>query len=425
MKNISIFILLLSPFTLCGQWINYNTPSNELLTEISFINKDTGYCVGTNGLILQTINGANTWTQQQYQFGINNYLLAVEFSSPDTGYVGGGLGIFKTVDAGSNWSLILNSFSNYQIESIAFAPKNKNKITAVGGNGCIFTTIDAGQAWQKVPPILLFGDSLYDLKKVVYLDDSTLVAVGGVDYLQLGIVIKSFDNGYTWNKIFESDNFPQLTDMFFLNTNEAWATGTYFNNNPFYKRGRLLKTIDGGVSWHILDSIAGGGWSNYPLVMRSVVFTSFLRGYAVGYQNQTIFATVDGGLNWVNQNTSNMVFPFSIFFTDSLTGYIVGDSGKVLKTTNGGVGFFEQNVNTNSLSIYPSPCNGKFTLSVAEKPNKSKSIYVSTITGKLIYKKENVFDNVFQVDLTKEARGIYFVKVIQQNNVMVGKVILE
>ncbi|MBL0050613.1 MAG: hypothetical protein IPP29_03355 [Bacteroidetes bacterium] len=233
--------------------------------------------------------------QQQYQFGINNYLSAVEFSSPDTGYVGGGLGIFKTVDAGSNWSLTLNSFSNYQIESIAFAPKNKNKITAVGGNGCIFTTIDAGQAWQKVPPILLFGDSFYDLKKVVYLDDSTLVAVGGVDYLQLGIVIKSFDNGYTWNKIFESDNFPQLTDMF-LNTNEAWATGTYFNNNPFYKRGRLLKTFDGGVTWFILDSIAGGGWSNYPLVMRSVVFTSFLHGYAVGYQNQTILQQVDGVL---------------------------------------------------------------------------------------------------------------------------------
>ncbi|MBL0051252.1 MAG: T9SS type A sorting domain-containing protein [Bacteroidetes bacterium] len=111
------------------------------------------------------------------------------------------------------------------------------------------------------------------------------------------------------------------------------------------------------------------------------------------------------------------------FFTDSLTGYIVGDSGKVLKTTNGGVGFFEQNVNTNSFSIYPSPCNGKFTINFEVNTNKSKSIYVSTITGNLIYKKENIISDVVQIDLTTQAKGVYFVKVIEQNNVMVGKVI--
>ncbi|MBL0050612.1 MAG: T9SS type A sorting domain-containing protein [Bacteroidetes bacterium] len=86
---------------------------------------------------------------------------------------------------------------------------------------------------------------------------------------------------------------------------------------------------------------------------------------------------------------------------------------------------FEQNSNTNSFSIYPSPCNGKFTINFELNANKSKSIYICTTAGKLIYKKENIIDNIVQVDLSKEAKGIYFVKVVQQNNVMVGKVIIE
>jgi hypothetical protein len=57
-------------------------------------------------------------------------------------------------------------------------------------------------------------------------------------------------------------------------------------------------------------------------------------GAATGVVNHTNNA----GTNWVIQITNHPLLSYnSIFFTDSLTGCVVGDSGIILKTTTGGV----------------------------------------------------------------------------------------
>ncbi|MBL0051248.1 MAG: T9SS type A sorting domain-containing protein [Bacteroidetes bacterium] len=89
------------------------------------------------------------------------------------------------------------------------------------------------------------------------------------------------------------------------------------------------------------------------------------------------------------------------------------------------IGLVQLQNHQGEMMIYPNPNKGIFWIKTFIDNSISKSMFIYTITGKLIYKKENVIDNIVQVDLSKEARGIYFVKVIQQNNVMVGKVILE
>jgi len=50
---------------------------------------------------------------------------------------------------------------------------------------------------------------------------------------------------------------------------------------------------------------------------------------------------------WMAQQSGTPVKLNKVFFINSQTGWVVGDSGKILKTTNEGANWFSQNSNTN------------------------------------------------------------------------------
>ncbi|MBK7096554.1 MAG: T9SS type A sorting domain-containing protein [Saprospiraceae bacterium] len=87
------------------------------------------------------------------------------------------------------------------------------------------------------------------------------------------------------------------------------------------------------------------GWSEagnaaYNSSLRSIAFTTDLKGYAVG-SGGSFLKTGDGGLTWIAYNTGfNFIFN-RIIFLDEATGYLVGnvnqnEGGRLLKTTDGG-----------------------------------------------------------------------------------------
>ncbi|MBE0570689.1 MAG: T9SS type A sorting domain-containing protein [Ignavibacteriaceae bacterium] len=49
---------------------------------------------------------------------------------------------------------------------------------------------------------------------------------------------------------------------------------------------------------------------------------------------------------WYQQNSGTTTYLYSVFFIDETTGWACGDSGKIIKTTNGGLDWLEQNSNT-------------------------------------------------------------------------------
>ena len=51
---------------------------------------------------------------------------------------------------------------------------------------------------------------------------------------------------------------------------------------------------------------------------------------------------MDGGNNWEVVDTNDVSY---IFFVDNLNGWAVGQTGKILHTTNGGVTFIEDEEN--------------------------------------------------------------------------------
>ena len=115
----------------------------------------------------------------------------------------------------------------------------------------------------------------------------------------------------------------------FADENIGWAS-IY---NMIYGNFQLYKTMDGGSTWNPTNSNAGGffqfmdannGWMEGTTIAN------------VGEGNlNNIYHTTDGGSTWLPQAT-NIGKANALYFSDLTHGWVVGESGLVLKTTDGG-----------------------------------------------------------------------------------------
>jgi len=104
-----------------------------------------------------------------------------------------------------------------------------------------------------------------------------------------------------------------------------------------------------------LSTTLSAQWSQQPTNVLSnlfgVRFTSPMTGWIVG-QNGTFLKTTDGGASW-NQLTSPPAANLNkVFFSDGLNGWIVGDYNVILSTTDGGVSWYQNNDNTAYMADY-------------------------------------------------------------------------
>jgi photosystem II stability/assembly factor-like uncharacterized protein len=116
-----------------------------------------------------------------------------------------------------------------------------------------------------------------------------------------------------------------LYTIYFLNENLGWIGG---------EDGTILKTTDEGENWFsqsisTLDNI------------RSIFFTDSLNGWIALYEwipfrHGSIYHTTDGGTSWYSQISVYDLAILSLFFIDSQRGWAVGTNGMILKTSNGG-----------------------------------------------------------------------------------------
>jgi photosystem II stability/assembly factor-like uncharacterized protein len=92
--------------------------------------------------------------------------------------------------------------------------------------------------------------------------------------------------------------------------------------------GKIFGTVDGGQSWNTQysNNNAYTIWSIFPLDHQTV--------YAVG--DYGLILKSSDGSNWQQQSAPTANFLFGVSFYNNSLGWICGDSGTILKTTNGG-----------------------------------------------------------------------------------------
>ncbi|MCU0342907.1 MAG: YCF48-related protein [Ignavibacterium sp.] len=147
----------------------------------------------------------------------------------------------------------------------------------------------------------------------------------------------------SWEKIKTPTDF-NLLKVFFLDSLHCWVAGD---------SGVILFSDDSGDSWRLQNS----GVNNF---ISDIYFLNKNLGWAVSYDfeginiRSKILKTTNGGLNWQNENYRQLnVILTTIFFYDSLNGWIGGEPFALSYTTNGGIDWLEAAIDSGTLSYFP------------------------------------------------------------------------
>jgi len=149
-----------------------------------------------------------------------------------------------------------------------------------------------------------------------------------------------------WNAI-SSPVSKTLTKCFFINSSTGWISGD---------SGTIIRTTNSGNNWVIQNS----GTSNN---IEDIFFLNERLGWALTYQvfpdsnefpGTEILTTTNGGNNWLSSMfpDTNM-FMKSVYYLDSLKGFLGGISAAIVMTTNAGFSWRYTDTDSSLLFILP------------------------------------------------------------------------
>ncbi|MFH1319553.1 MAG: T9SS type A sorting domain-containing protein [Bacteroidota bacterium] len=76
-----------------------------------------------------------------------------------------------------------------------------------------------------------------------------------------------------------------------------------------------------------------------------------------------------------------------------------------------------------NIVMFPNPTSGQFTLLLLSEEETGISVYVSDLLSNIVYQKENITSSHHTIDISSASKGIYFVKIVSDNDVSVEKII--
>jgi len=223
----------------------------------------------------------------------------------------------------------------YDVEAIT-----PEKAIIVGYGGKILSTSDAGRNWSVVP-----SGTDKAIYKVAMVDESNGWAVG-----QTGLVLKTSDGGKTWQKL-DPGTPTTLFSLWALSPERMVAVG---------EKATIVSTSDGGATWTTTkfeakpaetgSDEAMVGLSDDEIIAQDpslydVRFVGEDRGWIVGEFGK-ILQTTDGGKTWTEQQQSlvgdeivdalDLPTFFGIDCVDETKCTVVGLDGRIAVTTDGG-----------------------------------------------------------------------------------------
>lgn len=233
--------------------------------------------------------------------------------------------IIKTTDCGNTWEL-KTSGTTRQLNSIVYA---NNSLHVVGASGIYLSSTDEGETWVSKTLTTNNSNTLYAINKA----EDNLFATGN------GRIIKSTDNGTTWEQIrYGSTTTPLMRNICFVSNNYGYVVGN---------GAAILRTTDGGATF---DSLKIGTQDFY-----SIDFADSLTGVAVGWAG-SMYRTTNAGQSWepIAFTTTNNLY--NVKFFNSNNGIITGGNGTILVTHNGGLTWEDNSLTEDPTSLLWGVC---------------------------------------------------------------------
>jgi photosystem II stability/assembly factor-like uncharacterized protein len=369
-----------------AQWISSTiSPSSnpgDNFYDLDFTPNNTGWAVQFYpGRIYNSTNNGQTW-KPNYNAG-NSLLKTVHFINNNQGVVAGSNLtsntpiIYNTNNGGVTWttSTILSGSSTTN-KSINFISSSNNSTIgfAFGNNGIgLYSPTGINGTWYD-----FFTPTTSHIWSAYIVNSDTLFIASDNLYM------KTQFSGF-WSIVYNG----AVDDIDFISKDTGFAiTGS-----------KMIKTVDGGLSWNIISShsLPNTGILQLKALSKNEIYISG--------SDREIFISTNGGVSW----TSDLSFLIGHHITR-----LKVNQGKIWATGWNGLIMSKDLITVNldelitnySFSFYPNPSTDNLNIKSEVLINE---INILDITGKLI---KTIKLNTSLINIEDLKEGIYFLKII-------------
>jgi hypothetical protein len=245
----------------------------------------------SGGVWKSTDAGANWTPLTDDQPTLFTGSLAIDPSNHLTVYAGTGdwstapgLGVLKSIDGGSTWTLLAQStFSGQSISDLSIDPTNTSGLYAAASNG-VWKSTNGATSWTRV---LNPGGGFFNVVM-----DSTNPQTLYASSSQTGGVWKTTNGGTNWTQTTAPHGGSAgPTFLAISRTNPRLLFATYWNDGT--GRSNAYRSQDAGLTWTSMNLQAYGGMSNVIISPTDA---------NLGYMGSSspFLQTTDGGNSWHN-----------------------------------------------------------------------------------------------------------------------------
>jgi photosystem II stability/assembly factor-like uncharacterized protein len=394
-----------------AQWVTQSSGVKVTLTDVRMIDTVTAVVVGYKGTILKTTDSGNRWIIKSS--GTQSNLNAVAFRSALDGYAVGDGVVCHTTDGGETWDTS-SVVGNYV--SVASGGYPLNPAIYMGSdNGKIRFTYDEGKTWNE--NIISTGPIVSIVNKSRLNSTFTLIASEFAVYQTFnGLQTTSTSNqlGF-WDDIFSGD----------LTGSTLYLVGN--SGNPGVS-ALFMKRSSNDTVWH-----KSGGNLGFPLSLSDVQgFTDTSIVYICGFSN--VYKSIDTGNTWLKEIVPTKQLLKSLSFFTHNRGFVVGDSGAIFYTANGGITSV-QNTGPNRVPTrpilfpnYPNPFNPTTNIQFSVDHLNLVTVKIYNSMGQevqsLLSSRREPGNYAITWDATGFASGVYYCRLTVGNFNAVQKMIL-
>jgi len=304
---------------------------------------NNSFFAGTSFGLFTVTNIDSFWTSAGLPVAIFSY------AAIDTSIYAAGWRIYRSANAGGNWSIASSTLPNTYVNSLL--ARGSNLLAGTSGGG-IFLTTDSGLTWAEANNDLRFTD----------VTALTLLPTGLFAGTWGGGIFLSNDDGLNWTSC--NSGFPSDSRILaLLAAGDTLYAGSYY--------GGVSRSTDNGNTW-----VTIGLSDKFILSLKS------LGGRIIaGTEGEGVYVSSDGGTNWIQRNTG-----LGYYFPRCLA--VVGDTlyaGTASFMGTGGNGVFR--ITNTDTTWTAAGLAGKRILSLAIRyPNMfagtdGNGVYLSTDGG--------------------------------------------
>ncbi len=397
-----------------NRWYIVGSYPNTIIHKILFSDSQTGWIIAENksdqewNILLKTENAGSTWERidlQSFLPDADEYADVFDMFYLDSlnGWIASWNAIYRTYDGGFTWQILNDKLRWFELLHFnddkngwcirerklyntsdgginwtelqtsmkleQFYPVSTSHLYVKSNDDRWFNSFDAGKTWDT----LKISDEYYsDIKKIAFKDNTNGYAIARYLY-------RTSDGGKNWTRLVDekingiqhmkmySDKIGFLIswdDLIYSTTNggESWlqrSSKTDFVPWTFSGELKCLHAFDENNIWAFnssnqlgLSSNGGALWTInnefrafFPR-FRRIQFINPTHGWIVG-SSGTLINTTDGGKKWISRELPTRNEFIDVSFVNENYGWVLDRAGKVFYTTNGGTSWDNRNIDPN------------------------------------------------------------------------------